>query len=311
MVTEADLAVDLCGLRLKTPFILASGVVGLNHEWLVEAARAGAGAVTTKSIGLEPRAGYPEPTVAEWEHGLINAVGLTNPGAVAMACTLAELKPRLASLGVPLIASIFADSVAGLRRVAEIVGAAGPDAIELNISCPNVDDELGRPFAVDPASAAAATRAVRSVVSCPLFVKLSPGVYDIVAIARAVVEAGADAITAVNSLPGMIIDVATGRPVLSHGTGGITGAALRPVAVRAVYEISRAVATPVIGTGGVARGRDAVEMIMAGATAVGVGSAVWIHGPAVFTRLLSELIDYLEDHGTGGVTALRGLAHRR
>ncbi len=307
---EQTLVVTLCGRRLQTPLVLASGVAGENMQWLLDAARAGAGAVVTKSISLEAREGHPEPTVIEWGHGLINAVGLRNSGAPRVAQELAVLKQKLAALDVPLIASVFAETVRGYGDVTQAIAAAQPDMIEVNISCPNVEAEFGKPFAADPSSAAAVTRAVKDVARCPVIVKLSPNVTDIGAIARAVEEAGADAICAINSLTGMVIDLATGKPVLANRTGGVTGAAIRPIAVRCVYEIARAVKIPVIGLGGVEHGRDIVEMVMAGATAVGVGSAVYVRGPSVFSELLLQLVDCLDEHGYGSLDEIRGLTHR-
>jgi dihydroorotate dehydrogenase (NAD+) catalytic subunit len=310
-VDEQGLTVRFCGRELQTPLLLASGVAGENMQWLLDAARAGAGAVTTKSISLEPREGHPEPTVIEWGHGLINAVGLRNSGAARVVQDLAALKAKLAALGVPLIASIFAETVQGYGEVAQAIGAAQPDMIEVNISCPNVEAEFGRPFAADVASAAAVTRAVKDAAHCPVIVKLSPNVADIAGIARAVEDAGADAITAINSLTGMVLDIATGKPQLANRTGGVTGAAIRPLAVRCVYEVSRAVKIPVIGVGGVEHGRDVVEMIMAGATAVGVGSAVYVRGPAVFSELLLQLVDCMDEHGYASLDEIRGVSHTR
>ncbi len=305
---EQGLAVRLCGLTLPSPLILASGVAGENMQWLEGAARAGAGAVVTKSISMAPREGHPEPTVIEWGHGLINAVGLRNSGVVQARKDVSALRARLAPLGVPVIASIFAETVCGYAEVAAAMAEAQPDMIEVNISCPNVEAEYGRPFAADAGSAAAVTQAVKQAARCPVIVKLSPNVTDIVAIARAVEAAGADAICAINSLTGMVIDIATGRPSLANRTGGVTGAAIRPLAVRCVYEISRAVKVPVIGLGGVESGRDIVEMIMAGATAVGVGSAVYVRGPAVFSELLLQLVDCMDEHGYSSLDAIRGRA---
>ncbi len=308
---EQALAVDLCGVLLPTPLALASGVAGQNLDWLIEAARAGAGAIVTKSASMEPREGHPEPTVIEWGHGLINAVGLRNSGAVAISQELVSLKQRLAPLGVPVIASVFAETVRGFADVTRVIAAARPDLIEVNISCPNVEAEYGKPFAAEADSAAAVTRAVKDAAPCPVIVKLSPNVTDIVAIARAVEEAGADALCAINSLTGMVIDIASGKPALANRTGGVTGAAIRPIAVRCVYEITRSVKIPVIGLGGVESGRDVVEMIMAGATAVGVGSAVYVRGPAVFSELLLQLVDCLDEHGYASLDEIRGSAHRR
>ncbi len=306
---EQGLAVKLCGRTLQTPLIVASGVAGENLEWLVEAARAGAGAVVTKSISMAPREGHPEPTVIEWGHGLINAVGLRNSGAVRVSKDIAALKAKLVAQGVPLIASVFAETVQGYGEVTRVVAAAAPDMIEVNISCPNVEAEYGKPFAADAASAAAVTRAVKDAATCPVIVKLSPNVADIALIARAVEDAGADAICAINTISGMVIDIKSGKPMLANRTGGVSGAAIRPIAVRCVYEISRAVKIPVIGLGGVEHGRDVVEMIMAGATAVGVGSAVYVRGPAAIGEILLQLVDVLDEHGYASLDEIRGRAH--
>ena len=306
------LGVQLCGVELPNPLILASGILGTEAELLARVARCGAGAVTAKSCSLEPRAGHPNPTVLAWEHGLINAVGLANPGAEAEVGELARARRLLEPLGVALIASVFADTVESFARVARRVVEACPDLLEVNISCPNVHDEFGTPFAADPAAAAEVTAAVKEAVGdrVPVLVKLSPNVHDIAAIARAVETAGADGITAINTLTGMVIDVHARLPILANRTGGLSGPAIRPLAVRCVYEIYRAVDLPIIGTGGVSSGLDALEMIMAGATAVGVGSAVYGEGPEAFGRIAAEMDELLAELGCGSVTEARGAAHR-
>jgi dihydroorotate dehydrogenase (NAD+) catalytic subunit len=308
----ANLNVSLCGVNLPTPLVLASGILGTEAELMARVARAGAGAVTAKSCSLQPRAGHPNPTVLAWEHGLINAVGLANPGVESEVEELVQTRVLLQPLGSALIASVFADTVENFARVATRVAEAGPDLIEVNISCPNVHDEFGTPFAADAGAAAEATAAVKEAVAgrMPVLVKLSPGVTDIAAIARAVVAAGADGICAINTLSGMIIDVHAGRPILANRTGGVSGPAIRPLAVRCVYEIFRAVEAPIVGTGGVSTGRDAVEMIMAGATAVGVGSAVYGPGPEVFGRIRDEMAALMTDLGYESVEEMRGVAHR-
>ncbi|MFQ6059377.1 MAG: dihydroorotate dehydrogenase, partial [Anaerolineae bacterium] len=278
-------------------------------ELLERVARAGAGAVTAKSCGPEPRAGHPNPTVLDWGHGLINAIGLANPGVEEMAAILKDAKGRLEPLGVPLMASIFAETVEGFAQVAHRVSEAEPDFIEVNISCPNVAAELGRPFAADPHSAAAVTRAVREATHLPVIVKLSPNVTDIADIAQAVEVAGADAIAAINTVAGMVIDVESGRPILANRVGGISGPAIKPIAVRCVYEICQAVRIPVIGIGGVTTGLDAVEMIMAGATAVGIGSAVYYRGVRVFEEILQEMSSFMAEQGYGSIADFRGMAH--
>lgn len=305
-----DITVELCGVRLRSPLVLASGIWGSCAETLVRAARAGAGAVTSKSCSLAPRAGHPNPTVLAWGHGLINAVGLSNPGAAEERAILREAKAGLAPLGVPLIASVFGHTRADFCEAVRLVAEAEPDFVELNISCPNVESEFGQPFALDPRAAVGVTAAVRHVYAGRLLVKLSPNAPDIVTVGRAVAEAGADGLTAVNTLgPGMIIDVRARQPVLANRVGGISGPALRPVAVRCVYEITSALGLPVIGTGGVQSGEDALQMIMAGATAVGVGSALCGEGCAVFPRILAEMDAIMRAEGWASLGEIRGLAH--
>jgi dihydroorotate dehydrogenase (NAD+) catalytic subunit len=307
-MTQPELAVDLCGIRLSNPLILAAGILGTGAELLERVARAGAGAVTSKSCGPEPRAGHPNPTVLDWGHGLINAIGLANPGVEEMTTILKDAKDRLELLGVPLIASIFAETVEGFAKVARRVSKTEPDFIEVNISCPNVAAEFGRPFAADPDSSAAVTRAVKGATHLPIIVKLSPNVTDIAAIAQAVEAAGADAIAAINTVAGMVIDVDCGQPILANRVGGLSGPAIRPIAVRCVYEIHQAVDIPIIGLGGVVDGRDAVEMIIAGATAVGVGSAVYYRGVNSFGMIAQEIASFMVEHGYETLADFRGMA---
>lgn len=303
-----DLSCTFLHLSLKNPTVLASGILGTSPTLLQRVALAGAGAVTSKSCGPEPRTGHPNPVCLDWGAGLINAIGLTNPGVEEETLHLAASAELLRPLGVPLIASIFAPSVEAFAEVARKVSAAQPDLIEVNISCPNVGDEFGTPFAGLPETAAAVTAAVKSATSIPICVKLAPNVPVISRIAKAVVEAGADAITAVNTMPGMVIDANAGTAVLSNKFGGISGSALKPIALRCVAEIARAVQVPIIGTGGVITGRDAAEMIMAGATVVGIGSAAWYRGPEVFTDIVNELAIFMQAAGYSSIEEMRGVA---
>jgi dihydroorotate dehydrogenase (NAD+) catalytic subunit len=295
---DPDISVKLGHLSLKNPLVLASGVMGTSPELLHRVALSGAGAVTAKSCGPHPRAGHPNPVMVAWEHGLLNAIGLTNPGVIDEVRLLMDAKQRLVQLGVPLIASIFAGTPDEFAEVASIVEEAEPDLIEVNISCPNVHDDFGLPFAADAKSAAAVTRAVKQKInSIPIAVKLAPNVPDIGRIAQSVVDAGSDVITAVNTIPGMVIDVDAAQPVLHNRSGGLSGPALKPIAVRCVAEIAQFVDIPIIGTGGILTGRDAAEMMMAGATAVGVGSALWYRGPDAFKLIKAELQDFLRENG--------------
>jgi dihydroorotate dehydrogenase (NAD+) catalytic subunit len=307
---DPDLSVELCGIPLRNPLVLAAGILGTGAQLLKRVAGCGAGMVTTKSCGPVPRQGHPNPTVLDWGHGLINAVGLANPGVEQELEIIAHAKELLAPLGVPLAVSIFGESVEDFAEVASKVAQVQPNFIELNISCPNVAAEMGRPFACDSRDAALVTAAVKEVTSIPLIVKLSPNVTDIAAIARAVEPAGADAIAAINTLgPGMVIDVPSGKPILANKVGGVSGPAIRPVAVRCVYDIYEAVQIPIIGIGGVTDGRDALEMIMAGATAVGVGTAVRYRGIEVFQDILEEMRALMIENGYANLRQLRGMAH--
>jgi len=311
-VMMPDLSVNLAGVHLPNPLVLASGVLGTTAPLMERVGQCGAGAVTSKSCSPEPRAGHPNPTVLDWGPGLINAVGLANPGVDEEIEILADARQRLHRQGVPLVASVFADSVDGFAYVTRRVCEAEPDLVELNISCPNVHEEFGRPFALDPGAAADVTRAARAVCDRPMCVKLAPNVTDIVAIGRAAADAGADALTAVNTLgPGMLIDVESGWPILANRVGGVSGPAIRPIAVRIVYDLAAAIDLPIIGTGGVATARDVVEMLMAGATAVGIGSAVVNGGPDLFGTIRDDLAQFMRDHGYDSIEDMRGLAHER
>lgn len=304
-----DLHVDICGVRLPNPTVLASGILGLSGEFFERLARCGLGAVTTKSASLQPRPGYKNPVIVDYGPGLINAVGLSNPGVEVMVDEIRRAKERLVSTGVPTIASIFANTIYDFGTLARYISEAEPDLIEANISCPNIDARYEQMFAASPYVSAQVTRRIKSNTDIPLIVKLSPNVEDIVTVAQAVVEAGADGISAINSVgPGLIIDIDTARPVLANRIGGVSGPAIRPIAVRCVYDICRAVDVPVIGIGGVTTGRDLIEMLLVGATAVGIGSAVNYHGIQVFENIVTELEQYMHRHGYHSLAEFRGRA---
>jgi dihydroorotate dehydrogenase (NAD+) catalytic subunit len=306
---KPDLSTNLCGIGLPNPTVVPSGILGLSHEVMARVARCGAGAVTTKSCSLTPRAGHHNPVVLDWGPGLINAVGLSNPGVEVMVEEIRDAKEILAPLGVPVIASIFADTIYEFGTVARFIAEAEPDLIEINISCPNVDADYLQMFAADPYVAAQVTHRVKMNTNIPVLIKLSPNVTDLVEIAEAVVEAGADGITAINTVgPGIVLDIETCRPVLAHGTGGLSGPAIRPITVRCVRDICRAVDVPVLAVGGVTSGRDVVEMLLVGAAAVGIGSAVATRGINVYQEVCNELEAYMTTHDYSSLDEMRGKA---
>lgn len=310
----ANLAVSFLDFVLPSPLVLASGIWGTTVSLLERAALAGCGAVTAKSCGPTPRAGHVNPSCLDWGYGLINAIGLANPGAAAEVELLAQARARLAPLGVPLIASIFAGPPAEFGEVARIVAQAQPDLVEVNISCPNVHSEFGEPYAASADAAAGVTGVVVDALhpwGTPVIVKLAPNVPSIARIARAVVAAGADALCVINTMPGMVIDAESGQAILANRSGGLSGPAIKPIALKCVYDARKACPnTPIIGTGGVTTGVDAVEMLMAGATVVGVGSAVYYRGPDAIAEIRRELADWLDGHGLADVNHVRGAAHR-
>ena len=311
-----DLSTEICGVRLANPTVLASGILGLSGDVLARVARAGAGAVVIKSCSLKPRVGHDNPVVVDYGAGTINAVGLANPGVEAMveeirrarellACP--DQRTGLAPMRVPIIASIFANSIYDFGTVARYISEAEPDLIEANISCPNVEEEFGQIFSSTPYVAAQVTRRVKASTNIPVIVKLSPNVPNIDEVAKAVVAAGADAISAINTVgPGMLVDVETAKPVLSNRVGGLGGPAIKPIAIRCVYDICNAVSVPVVGIGGIVTGRDAAEMITVGATAVGIGSGVHIRGIEVFGLVTRELRELMASLSLQTLGQLRG-----
>lgn len=296
--------VDFLGKSLKNRMVLASGILGNSRDILKRVFDCGCGLVTMKSIGPEPRDGHNNPTVLDLGHGLINAVGLPSPGYRDMDGEWQELEGR----DFPVIASIYGASVADYARVAEFVCAQRPDFIELNVSCPN-SEKHGMIFGVSPDSCAEVVASVKAVIDVPLIVKLTPQAPDIGAVARASEDAGADAICAINTVgPGMVIDIESASPVLAFKKGGLSGPMIKPVAVRCVYDIYRQVTIPIIGLGGVTTGEDAIEMLMAGATLVGIGSAVKYRGIRVFEAVDREMNAWLESRGRTA-EAVIGAAH--
>ncbi len=301
-------SIAFAGVRLHNPLVLASGIAGVTVATLQRAAKNGAGAVTLKSIGLKPRTGHPNPTVIEWEAGVLNAVGLSTPGLEKGA---EELRDAVKRVKAPVIASIFADSAANFGVITEKLVAEKPALLEANLSCPNVMREHGVPFAYEPESAAEVIREVKNKAGgIPIIAKLSPNTHKLKAVARAVEEAGADAINMGNTLgPGMLINLEARKPVLSNKMGGVSGLAIRPIAVRCVWDVYESVKIPIMGTGGVSTGRDALEMMMAGASAVGIGTAVYERGFGVFRKVEREMDAWMKENKVSRIEDLVGAAH--
>ncbi|MFH1391408.1 MAG: dihydroorotate dehydrogenase [Candidatus Diapherotrites archaeon] len=302
------LKTKFCNLNLNNPTRLASGIMGVNAGQLIRVAKEGAGAVTTKSIGPKERKGHKNPAVIEWEHGLLNAVGLPTPGYKNTEEEFEELK-ALKKSGVPLIASIYGSKVSEFLEVAEYVASKKPEAIELDISCPNTEWG-GTQFACDPEISHKIISSVKNVVGkIPVIAKLTPAATSPIAVGVACEEAGADAICAANTMPGMIINIDARKPILAFKKGGMSGPALKPINLKIVYELYGKVKVPIIGEGGITNGRDALEYVMAGATLCGIGSAVYKHGSGVFKKTTGEIEKWLKENSYSKLSQVRGIAH--
>jgi dihydroorotate dehydrogenase (NAD+) catalytic subunit len=263
--------------------------------------------VVTKSVGVEPRPGYPNPTVVQAEAGLINAMGLPNPGISDFA---EEISYAKTVVKVPLIVSVFGYTAEEYATVAEKAVRAGADGVELNVSCPHVKD-TGHEIGQHPKTLAEVVEKVKASVKKPVIVKLSPNVTDIVEIARTAVRAGADALTAVNTVKAMAIDVDAQMPVLSNVKGGLSGPAIKPIALRCVYDIFEAdLKVPIFGCGGITIWRDAVEFLLAGASAVQIGTGVALEDPSIFQSVNKGVQAYLQRKGYGSVNEIVGLSHQ-
>ncbi|MGD8505214.1 MAG: dihydroorotate dehydrogenase [Candidatus Bathyarchaeota archaeon] len=303
---QNQLAVEIAGLKLSNPTMLAAGILGMTGASLREVSVCGVGAVITKSVGLKPREGYSNPTVAQVACGLLNAVGLPNPGIDEFKEEIRETKE--VGIGVPLIASIYGFSTEEFIKVAKIVTKAGADALELNVSCPHVK-ETGAEIGQSPGLLAEIVRGVRQNVEKPVFVKLTPNVANIVELAKVAVKAGADALTVINTVRAMAIDVETTRPILANKIGGLSGSAIKPIAVRCVYEIYSAVDVPIVGCGGIADWQDAVEFMLAGASGIQIGTAIATEGLGVFGSITRGINSYLKRKGLRSVREIVGLSH--
>jgi len=303
---QPNVAIDVAGLHLRNPIILAAGVLGLSGASLRSAWGAGAGAVVTKSLGLKPRTGYSNPTMVDVGCGFLNAMGLPNPGVEEF---VDEVKAAKKGDEILLVASVFGESPQNFAEAASVMEDAGVDGIELNVSCPHVK-AAGMEIGQDPTILKNVVRAVKNSVQIPVFTKLTPNTSHIKDLARTVEQAGGDGIVAVNTLRAMAIDVETGRPILANKIGGLSGPALKPVALRCVYEIAQTVNIPVIGCGGVTSWRDVIEFLLAGARAVQIGSAIAYKDLAVFHEVVTGVKEYLQRKECGEVEDIIGLSQK-
>jgi len=306
MSVSADLSVSLCGIKLRNPLILASGFLGVTKASLKNVAGNGAGAVTIKSVSREPRKGHDSPIVLTDGDVMINAVGYSNPG-------LTEAKKEFTGLdavGVPVIASIIGEDAAQFGYMAKNFLSREFAAVEIPLSCPHTPGYGILAGQGTPEATYEITRAVKKNTELPVFVKLSPNTPAIGEVALAAEKAGADAINMGNTAgPGMFIDIKAKKPVLDFKFGGLSGPAIKPIAIRCVYDIYESVKIPVIGTGGVTRGEDAVEMLLAGASAVSIGSGIYYRGIDVFKLVSDEISGFMRSEGYSGIKEMVGIAH--
>ncbi len=299
---DSALQISLGPLRLKNPVMAASGTFGYGEEYAPLIPPGKLGAIVTKGLSLKPRKGNPPPRLAETPAGMLNAIGLENVGLERF---LAEKLPRLRKFRCPVIANIFGDSIEDYaemaRRLSDVEGISG---LEINISCPNLKAG-GSLFAADPKSVFQATARIRQASARFLMVKLSPNVADIGKIAQAAEEGGADAVSLINTLVGLAVDVRTRTPVLGNITGGLSGPAIKPVGLAMVWKAAQAVKVPIVGLGGIATAEDALEYLIAGATAVQVGCAHFFD-PRAPLKIIEGISRYLKNHNLSGVSALVG-----
>ncbi|MFX1567231.1 MAG: dihydroorotate dehydrogenase [Promethearchaeota archaeon] len=297
------LEVNLSGLKLKSPIILASGILGVSYSSMKRIIDAGAGAVTTKSIGPRPRKGYKNPSIIEIYPGtFINSVGLGNPGIKEFISEIKEIKTH----NIPLIVSVFGNSNEEYLNVAIEAENAGADAIEINISCPHAEvSSIG----IDKDLTYAIVKFLKKTLSIPLFVKLNPNVTDIVEIALAAENGGADGVVAINTLAAMKIDVYTKRPILSHGSGGLSGKSIKPIAIKKVYDLFKILKIPIIGCGGIDSWQDVIEFFLAGASAIQIGTALY-NGTEIITEINHGITQYLKNNKYNSINELKGLAHQ-
>lgn len=299
---KPDLSVNIAGIELRNPVMTASGTFGYGEEFADYLDLEKIGAIVTKGLSLRPKAGNPMPRILETPGGMLNAIGLQNVGIDAF---IEKKVPFLRSVRTPVIVNFFGNTVEEYAALAERIDTIPEVAgVEINISCPNVKHG-GIVFGTDPKAAWSVVKAVRDATIKPVIVKLSPNVTDIVEMAQACAEADADALSLINTITGMAIDLKTRRPALANLTGGLSGPAIKPVALRMVWQVAQAVKLPIIGIGGITSGSDALEFILAGATAVQVGTANFI-SPGASQRIAEEMEKWLRENGVADVKELIG-----
>jgi len=297
------LEVNLSCLSLKSPIILASGILGVSFSSMKRVFDAGAGAITTKSIGPRPRKGYKNPSIIEIYPGtFINSVGLGNPGIKEFVLEIKKLKKH----NIPLIVSVFGNTNEVFLDVAIKAENAGADAIEINISCPHAEVSC---IGLDKDLTFELVKLLKSKLTVPLFVKLNPNVTNIEEIAFAAEKGGADGVVAINTLSALKIDVNTKRSILSHGSGGLSGKAIHPIAVKKVYDLYRLLKIPIIGCGGIDSWQDVIEFFLAGASAVQIGTALY-RGIEIITEINKGIIQYLKDNNCSSINDIKGLTHQ-
>jgi dihydroorotate dehydrogenase (NAD+) catalytic subunit len=301
-VKQPDLSVEIAGIKLRNPVMPASGTFGYGEEYTPFLDLEKIGAIVTKGLSLKPKAGNPTPRIAETTSGMLNAIGLQNVGIDAF---IEHKMPFLRTVNTPVIANFFGNTLEEYGEVAKRLNDI-PElaAAELNISCPNVK-QGGIVFGTDPKAAGEVVALVRKNLQKPLIVKLTPNVTDITVVARAVEEAGADAIACINTLTGMSVDIHTRKPRIANCTGGLSGPAIRPVAVRMVHQVVQAVSVPVIGIGGIMKAMDALEFLIVGASAVQVGTANFVD-PAVMLKIIDGIEEFCVDEGIEDIGELIG-----